>query len=132
MRTSTRVAALIVKGKKLLLVKGKGFDIFWTPGGRINKGESEEECLRRELREETGANLLSAKFFGEYSRMSPFHRRITRNRVYTVKIEGDIVPGNEIESFVWLSRAEFQSGKYNLIPLEKEEIIPALIKKGLF
>jgi 8-oxo-dGTP pyrophosphatase MutT (NUDIX family) len=48
--------ALIVIGGKLLLVSNTG-DYWYTPGGRLEPGESLEQCLVREVFEETGLQV---------------------------------------------------------------------------
>lgn len=48
--------ALIVTGEKLLLVSNTG-DYWYTPGGRLEPGESLEQCLVREVFEETGLQI---------------------------------------------------------------------------
>jgi len=132
MKTKTRIAAIIIKQGKLLMLKGRGYKELWTPGGKIQEGESDEECLKRELKEEIGVDLVSMKYFGEYSAPSPYHHRITRNKVYLAEIDGGIHTGHEIESFIWYSRDDFENNKYPMIPLDKERLISDLIKNGLF
>jgi ADP-ribose pyrophosphatase YjhB (NUDIX family) len=61
------VSAIIRNGNKLLLVKealesGKERWIF--PGGGVNFGESLEEALKREIKEELGMEIKVEKFFG--------------------------------------------------------------------
>lgn len=51
MKIRNRVVAIILKANKVLLVKGKGWPELWTPGGKIEEGETEEETLKRELKE---------------------------------------------------------------------------------
>lgn len=132
MQTKTRVAAIIIKQGKILMLIGRGYKELWTPGGKIKEGESDEECLKRELQEEIGAKLVSMKYFGEYSGQSPYHHRITRNKVYLAEIDGEIHPGHEIESFIWYNRDDFENNQYPMIPLDKERLIPDLIKNDLF
>ena len=62
MNTRERVGAIIIKDNKLLLLTRHGFQHIWTPGGKIEPGESDEECLRRELKEEIDAELKEMKF----------------------------------------------------------------------
>jgi len=132
METKTRVAAIIIRNSKLLMLKGKGYEELWTPGGKIKKGESEEDCLKRELKEEIRAKLTKLKFFGEYSGKSFYHEYITKNRVYIVSIEGKIKPGAEIERVIWLTKNDFEKHKFPMIPMTENEIIPDLIKHQLF
>lgn len=57
---------------------------------------------------------------------------MTIQRVYIVTISGEIVPAAEIESFVWISREEFEQEKYPILSTNKNIIIPDLIKAGIF
>jgi 8-oxo-dGTP diphosphatase len=132
MDEKTRVAAMVIRDGKLLLLKGKKHDELWTPGGKIEKGETDEECLRRELKEEIGVELVSATFFGAYRGKAFYHDYIMNNRVYIAQISETIKPAAEIESFVWVSRDDFSNKKYPMIPIIKEEIIPDLIKQGVW
>ena len=52
-----RVGAIIRKDGKLLMVTNDELDYCYTVGGRIQFGESAEQALLRELREETGYAL---------------------------------------------------------------------------
>lgn len=133
METKTRIASLIVEDGKLLMLKGKGYKELWTPGGKIDIGESEEECLRRELREEIGVEISSLSFFKEYSGKSFYKsNQITNQKIYIVSISGEIKPDAEIESFVWLTREDFDKKIFPMIPITEEKIIPDLIEEGFF
>ncbi len=54
---NVRVGAIIEKNGRLLMVGDDRHDYVYTVGGRIRIGESAEEALVRELREETGCTL---------------------------------------------------------------------------
>lgn len=60
------VSAIVVRDGRLLLTqrkRGAGFEYRWcTPGGKVDEGETPEQALAREMREEVGAEIV----FGEF------------------------------------------------------------------
>jgi len=127
-----RIVAIIVKNHKLLLVKGSEKE-YWTPGGKREEGESDLDCLKRELSEELNVKVVSGKFFREYVAPSPYNADvITESHVYLIEISGKIKTGKEIREFVWMSKQEYKNNKYPLIATTREKIIPDLIKAGYF
>ena len=71
-----RVGAVITDGKRVLVSKDKSHEFYWVIGGRVKLGETTEEAVLREVREELGAEVevdrlysIAEKFFtvdGEY------------------------------------------------------------------
>ena len=63
------VAAIIEKDGKFLIgkrKKGKHLEGKWEfPGGKIENGESPQNCLERELKEEFGIITKAGEFIGE-------------------------------------------------------------------
>lgn len=55
----TAVRAVILRGRELLMVFSSAVGDYKFPGGGVDYGESHEQALARELREECGAPLLS-------------------------------------------------------------------------
>jgi len=129
-----RIVGIIVTNGKLLLVKGNdNFKEFWTPGGKLNEGESEVDCLKRELYEELSVQLKSSDFIGEYVSPSPYHENvITIQKIYVAKISGELNPSNEIQNYIWMTKEEYKEHKYPLIKITRDKIIPDLIEKGYF
>ncbi len=60
-------AAIIMEGKKIFIAQrpyGKKFGGRWElPGGKLEIGESGEECIIRELKEELGIEVKEAEHF---------------------------------------------------------------------
>ncbi|MDP9212287.1 MAG: NUDIX domain-containing protein [bacterium] len=59
------IGVVILRDDKLLLGKRKGSHgpgEYAPPGGKLDYGESFEECARREVREETGLEIRNVRF----------------------------------------------------------------------
>ncbi len=95
-RDRDRVAALIIRDGKLLLVTGYGAGYFWTPGGKIDEGEDHEQALRREIREELGVEILGVQFFTEMEYENPVSGKQQTSYYYLASMEGEPVPAQEI------------------------------------
>lgn len=53
--------AVLIDGKKIAVTKTRGGKIF-LPGGKIEQGETEEECIIRECMEEMGIKVKVKEF----------------------------------------------------------------------
>jgi len=66
------VEAIIKKDNTLLFLKRNNPPVkgeWWFPGGRIKKGETFQEALYREIKEETGLMIDIIRFVGVYNRI---------------------------------------------------------------
>ena len=52
-----RVGAIIIKDNKVLMVRNNRDDYYYSVGGRIKFGETAEQAVRREVREELGFEM---------------------------------------------------------------------------
>lgn len=118
-----KVAALIIKDRKLLLVRERGKKMFLLPGGRRKFGESDEACLRRELREELSVDVSRMDFFGMFNEAFGVVSIIA----YLCKTDGDMKPSHEIEELLWVDSGT----DVKMHPLTKDKIIAELIEEGI-
>jgi 8-oxo-dGTP pyrophosphatase MutT (NUDIX family) len=58
------VYAIILRGDKVLLLNTRSTGKYSLPGGGVDVGESMEEALHREVREETGLKIAIDRFAG--------------------------------------------------------------------
>ncbi len=111
-------AAIIIKGHEVLIAKRPAGDRLsgkWEfPGGKIEAGESPEECLRRELAEELGIEACVGDFFAE-SVYHYEHGAIELLAYFVEWISGDIClrAHDEVK---WVAMKEL--GQYDLAPAD--------------
>ncbi|HDS28894.1 MAG TPA: NUDIX hydrolase [Candidatus Acetothermia bacterium] len=98
--------AIILQQGKVLLVKGsRGFtEGRWTlPGGFVRFGESPEEGLRRELKEELGVQVSELLLVSIRSKIGARSRLHWTMFFYRATISGPIRPhADEISAFCFL------------------------------
>lgn len=93
--SSVRAYGILVRDDAVALVRSSNPQhvppLWWLPGGGIDFGESPEETLTREFKEETGLDVAGATLF---SVTSDVRKRDNGDRIHTVRI---------IYTVTWLS-----------------------------
>lgn len=109
--------AVVLCGEKVLLLRRNNPPAqgeWWFPGGRLRKGESFEDALRREVKEETGLNVKPIKFVGVYNRVFPERHDVAlvflckiQDKVFDIKLNDEhsefkffVKLPNEINPFI--------------------------------
>jgi len=90
---TTRVSVIVVADEQILLVKHrKGNRQYWVlPGGRLEYGESFEECAVREMKEETGLEVAVDDFVFLSEAIAPDRSRHIVNVYLTAHVVGGIL-----------------------------------------
>ena len=128
MRTIEVVAAIIQKGDKIFATqRGYGeFKDWWEfPGGKVEPGETPEQALVREIREELSADIYVGKFLYTVEWDYPkFHLTM---HCFMCSLVHDALHLNEHEAAKWLDMADIHSVNWLpadviLLPLIEKEI----------
>lgn len=105
------VTALIKnqKGDKFLMLKRNKNEIAYPgkwalPGGKIEKGETIMNVLKREVAEETGLKIEDYKqFIGDYTFIRPDGHNVV-GLTFVVKAKSDdVVMSSDFEDYKWLT-----------------------------
>ena len=129
MKTIEVVAAVIRKGDHILATQrgyGDWKDWWEFPGGKMENGETPEEALVREIREELSADIAVEKLLKTIDYDYPaFHLTM---HCYMCTLSQDAMHLNEHESARWLGRSDLRDVKWlpadeALLPLISAELL---------
>lgn len=97
------VSAIIEKEGKLLFLNHTYIKGYGLPGGIVRAGEDIEEALYREVKEETGLDIISQNYF---TSTASFHRKLPLASVtFIVKTSGTEKESSE-GKLMWLYAEE--------------------------
>ncbi|HVU80299.1 MAG TPA: NUDIX domain-containing protein [Candidatus Paceibacterota bacterium] len=105
-----KVAWMPVKGRKVLFARSKREkEVFYCVGGKIEPGETEEQALLREVKEETGVALDPASIKHLKTFIGPSHTGGTMEMiVFTAQplYDQEPVASSEIAELAWFTTAD--------------------------
>jgi 8-oxo-dGTP diphosphatase len=123
-------AAAILEERRLLLVsKRSAPDVFYLPGGKPDPGESALDCVRREVREELCAGLVSVEPFAVVSAPAALEGVPMEMTVYLAALDGPPEAAAEIAELRWLADGEPFAGR--LAPAVADAVLPELRARRL-
>ncbi len=111
-------AAILIKDGKILIAKRKADDRQankWEfPGGTVEKSETPQTCLKREMQEEFGIEVSVGRFLGE-STYHYEHSSIKLQAYRTRLVSGNLAPKDHSE-FRWVSTEQLSD--YDFAPAD--------------
>jgi 8-oxo-dGTP pyrophosphatase MutT (NUDIX family) len=118
------------EGRVLLCRKKHTTPLLILPGGTLEPGETAEECLRRECREELGEVEVSNLFYlGEYeSPAAGQNGKTVKIELYAGELEGLPAAHSEIQDLVWFGP---QDDAGLLAPSLRDVIFPDLRRRAI-
>ncbi|WP_201766076.1 NUDIX hydrolase [Nafulsella turpanensis] len=124
-----KLAWIEIRDYRILSSRSRGKDTWYLPGGKREPGESDEQTLVREIREELGVALLSSTltFEGNFQAQAHGHPEgvIVKMKCYSASYKGTIKASSEIEEVAWLTYAD----RNKISPVDKI-IFDRLKEKG--
>ncbi|MEV5002103.1 NUDIX hydrolase [Nocardioides sp. LML1-1-1.1] len=120
-------AVILRAGRLLVVSKQAAPDVFYLPGGKPEPGESQEQAMRREVREELGLVVGTATHFLDVEAPAAIERVPMRLTVFLADTDGEPVPQAELAALDWIGDAT----KPGLGPAIRDHVVPALVRAGL-
>ena len=122
-------AAVVDEGRLLLVSKSAAPRVFYLPGGKPDDGESATECIRRELREELGAEPASLEFLETVHAVAALEEVPMAMDVFLATLDGAPAPAAEIASLAWYADGTPFAGE--LAPAIVGGVLPSLRRRAL-
>ena len=128
-----KAAGIIIVGRKLLVERSKNKKFFIAPGGSIEEGETPEQALVRELKEEFDIEVKEKdleKFgFFEATAAGQEHNVVHMYTFTVHNFEGDPKPSSEVEEIAWVTSENEQ--KLPLGSIFEHDVMPRLKENDL-
>lgn len=112
MRLIDKLAWIELKDKSILVTKTFGKDKYYIPGGKREQGETDEQALCREIKEELTVDLKNEtlQYVGVFQALAHGHTDGTQVKMtcYTAAYNGTLKADSEIEEIRWLTYADIE------------------------
>ena len=92
--------------REVLVVHRPKYDDWSLPKGKAEPGESDEDCARREVEEETGLRCELGVHLGDVDYLDRFGRPKVARYWAMHPVSGAFVPNAEVDEVRWLTVAD--------------------------
>jgi 8-oxo-dGTP diphosphatase len=110
MKLIDKLAWIEIKNKSILSTKSYGKDKYYIPGGKREVGESDEQALYREIKEELSVEIKydTIKYLGVFQAQAHGQPAgtIVKMTCYTADFTGQLKADSEIEEIKWLNYSD--------------------------
>ena len=128
MKEIHKIASIVIQDNKLLMVRKVGKDVWTNLGGKPEIGETEEEALIREIKEEIQCACKIIKKLGDFKAPAAFDDAIVRLSTYLVELCGEInLDDPELEECKFIPKNYKELGIRLPVSIEGQ-ILPFLVK----
>lgn len=106
------------KGDRFLMLKRNKNEIAYPgkwalPGGKVEKGETIMDVLKREVFEETGLKIKNSKqFLGDYTFVRPDGHNVVGLTFAVKAISNKVIINDDFEDYKWLTPQELRKIDY--------------------
>ena len=103
-----KLAWIHVENGRVLCARSRNKDTFFLPGGKREAGESDEQALIREIREELSVTIALKDHLGVFEAQAHGQPEgvMVRMTCYRGDYSGELRPAAEIEEIAWLTYAD--------------------------
>lgn len=131
MKIIYKIAAVVIQDNKFLLVR-KNESKFWTSlGGHPEEGETEEQALMREIKEEMGCDAKIERKLGDFEAKAGEDDAIVRLSTYLVILEGPIIfEDPELAEYRFFDK-DFQNSNIVIPNSIRDGVLPYCINNKL-
>ncbi len=120
MQEIDKLAWLYIKDKQILSTRSKGKDVYYIPGGKRESGESDQDALIREIKEELSIDIIPETIEYVDTFKAQAHGKaegvVVKMTCYQSSFVGEIKAASEIEEVVWLRHKD----KEKSAPVDKK------------
>lgn len=98
-----------VRDRRMIQARSAGKSAFYMAGGKIDPGETEEQALRREIREELDAAVSGVELLGVFECEAWGHPAGTPLEItcFTADLDVEPTPAGEIAEIRYFTRDEY-------------------------